>query len=119
MKAGDTIQIRQHDFLHDALKTISDPPIHGPGPIDMWIYARVLEVFQDGRVRVIVEHAGNRLHHTELILAPVEDDDKGNPVQNVRTKAEVEALAEAQHHTNPGWNAKLQQHFKIQADRLT
>jgi len=118
MKAGDVIQIRQHEVLHDALPIAADPPIHKPGPIDFWLYARVLEVLPDGRVRVVVNHPGNRDHGAEQILAPMEDAGNGQPVINVRTKADLETLAGAAHHANPNWNAKLQQHYKTQAERL-
>ena len=109
MKPGDLVQIRQKDFLHDALRTYADPPIHGPGPIELWIYARVQETLEDGRVRVLVEHPGNRDHGSEKFVHPEE----------IRTKADVEKLAASQLHANPQWNAKLQEHHRIQSDRLT
>jgi len=118
MKAGDVIQIRQHDNLHDASQPVADPPIHKPGPIDFWIYADVLELLPENKLRVRVNHPGNALHGSEQIVAPLAADDKGNPVINVRTKADVEELAGAAHHSNPAWNAKLQQHYKTQAERL-
>lgn len=108
MKAGDVVQIRQREFLHDALPIKADPPIHAPGPIDFWIYARVFELLPDGTVRVIVNHPGNREHGAEKIV----------DAADIRTKSEVTRLAAANHHANPAWNAKLQEHYKIQAERL-
>jgi len=125
MKTGDTIQIRQHEMIlpvdGEKQPIAADPPIYGanPTPIDFWLYARVQEVLEDGRVRVVVAHPGNREHGAEKIVSPTETDARGNVIHNVRTKAEVEALASATHHSNPQWNARLQQHFKIQAERLS
>lgn len=108
MTPKDVVQIRQHEVLHDALATVSDPPINRPGPIDFWIYAEVLEVLGDGSVRVRVNHPGNREHGAEQIVAPAD----------VRSKADVAALAGQKQHDNAGWNAKLQQHFATQAEKL-
>jgi len=108
-KATQVIQIRQHELLHDALPTVADPPVHGPGPIDFWIYATVKEVMPDGLLRVVVDHPGNREHSLEKFVDPAD----------VRTKADVAAIAARQLHTNPGWNARLQEHHRIQAERLT
>jgi hypothetical protein len=116
MNAGDRIQIRQLDVLPDSPAPRGDPPVV-PGPIELWVYARVKEQLEDGRVRVIVEHPGNRAHGAELLLEPIADDGK---TPNLRTKADVQKLAAATHHpTNPGWDARIKKHFQIQADRLT
>jgi len=110
MKAGDVVQIPQQDFLHDVGTTpvVSDPPVVTPGPITMWLFAQVLEVLPDGSARVRVTHPGNIRDAQESIV----------PAADIRTKADVEALAAKQQHTNPNWNAKLQASLKIQAERL-
>ena len=118
MKTGDLIQIRQHENLHDTPPPVADPPVP-PGPIDFWVFARVMEVLDDGRLRVIVEHPGNHVHAQEQIVLPLEDDGKGNPRANVRGKAEVMALHDAVKHPNPQTAARLREHFKVQADRLS
>lgn len=116
MKTGDKVQIRQIDVLADSPAPRGDPPV-APGPIVLWVYATVQEELPDGRVRVLVNHPGNPLHGAELILAPVAEDGK---TPDVRTKADVQALADAPHHpNNPAWDARMKGHFQIQADRLT
>jgi hypothetical protein len=109
MKAGDIVQVRQYEFLHDALPIAADPPIHQPGRIELWIYAKVLEVPPGvGVVRVMVQHPGNRDDGRELLVDPAD----------VRTKADVEAAAGKPQHPNPNWNAKLQESLKTQASLL-
>lgn len=105
MKAGDTIQVRQRQFFAD--KPVADPPIE-PGAIDFWVYAQVLELTDDG-ARVRIAHPSNAQHGQELHVAAAD----------LRDKAAVMALHDAVKQANPQYQAQLQNHFKVQADRLS
>jgi hypothetical protein len=107
--AGQKIQIRQHEVLPgDPSQYVADPPVP-PGPIDLWIYARVMEVMPDGKLRVIVGHAGNRQHGAELFVDP----------SDARGKADLEALRDAVKNPNPEQQQRLTKHFAVQAENLS
>ncbi len=108
MKAGDSIQVRQWEFLPATPRPVADPPIE-PGALVLWVYAHVLEVTPAGALRVEITHPGNLQHGAERFVAP----------EDARDKAALEALRDGVRDANPQKAEQLRQHYQAQAERLT
>lgn len=102
---GARVQLRQHDYLPAESK--ADPP-QASGPVDLWAYAEVRDVLPSGQVRVTVNHPGNR-QHGRLVTAARAD---------LRTAADVEALAGAVNTGNANYDRALRGHYQAQLARL-
>lgn len=82
VQTGELVQLRQFMGIDNETREkmraemVEYDPVH-------WIYAMVMDVLPDGRIRLRVDHPGNRWHGEERIVSP----------DNVRTEADVAALA--------------------------
>lgn len=111
-KAGDLVQIRQHESLSQETKAASANALQ-PAESDHWIYARVLEPLPDGKLRVRVEHPANREHGAEKIVAP---DDYRTKEHLAGIVEQTRKLAELRPSTQ---NNLLAKHFAAQHERLS
>lgn len=88
MKTGDCIQVRRDDTI-----IVKENPV----PIAHWLYARVLQVNDDGTALVEITHAANVEHGDRTLV----------PVGQCRTKDDVAALLALAKSTSPDDYAKL------------